>query len=72
MRYKQQTNKHTHNLSQAELKAYHEIHHHTNVSTLDRKYKKLKRWVEEQRYAKKKNTLREEREKLLNEIGFVF
>ena len=61
MFYEQHTNKHTHNLSQAELEAYKAVH--------------LGAWVNAQRKAKKKNTkkkntLSEERVKKLNEIGF--
>ena len=72
MFYEQHTNKHTHNLSQSELVAYKAIHGHTNVSRYDNENKKLAIWVKEQRAAKKKDTLSEERVKLLNEIGFVF
>ena len=74
MFYEQHTNKHTHNLSQAELKAYKAIHHHTNVPCpcSDKKYKKLGEWVKSQRAAKKKDKLREDRIKLLNEISFVW
>ena len=70
MFYEQHTNKHTHNLSQAELEAYKAVHHHTNVSTHDDENKQLGAWVNAQRKAKKKNTLSEERVKKLNEIGF--
>ena len=72
--YEQHTNKHTHNLSQAELVAYKAIHHHTNVPCpcSDKKYKKLGRWVSWQRDLKKKNNLDEERMKKLDDIGFVW
>ena len=67
---KQHTNKHTHNLSQAELVAYEAIHGHTNVPQNDNENKKLGKWVMNQRSAKKKKKLSKERVKLLNEIGF--
>ena len=69
---KQHTNKHTHNLSQAELVAYKAIHGHTNVSQNDNENKKLGKWVNTQRYAKTKDKLSEERVNKLNEIGFVW
>ena len=69
---KQHTNKHTHNLSQAELVAYKAIHGHTNVSRYDNENKKLGKWVNTQRNAKTKDKLSEERVNKLNEIGFVW
>ena len=69
---KQHTNKHTHNLSQAELVAYKAIHGHTNVSTHDDENKKLGIWVNTQRSAKTKDSLSEERVKKLDDIGFVW
>ena len=69
---KQHTNKHTHNLSQAELVAYKAIHGHTNVSKNDNENKKLGKWVNTQRNAKTKDKLSEERVNKLNEIGFVW
>ena len=72
MFYEQHTNKHTHNLSQAELVAYKAIHGHTNVSQNDNENKKLGKWVNTQRNAKTKDKLSEERVNKLNEIGFVW
>ena len=72
MFYEQHTNKHTHNLSQAELVAYKEVHHHTNVSQYDNENKQLAAWVSQQRKSKKKNTLSEERMNKLDDIGFVW
>ena len=72
MFYEQHTNKHTHNLSQAELVAYKAIHDHTNVSQNDNENQKLGRWVSWQRDLKKKNNLDEERMKKLDDIGFVW
>ena len=72
MFYEQHTNKHTHNLSQAELKAFKAVHHHTNVSQNDNENKQLASWVSQQRNAKKKNTLSEERVNKLDDICFVW
>lgn len=63
-----------------ELKKYKEEFGHTNVSQIDPKYKKLGRWLNDQRVYKKgrKNTkgeityLSEEREAFLEELGVIW
>jgi superfamily II DNA or RNA helicase len=55
-----------------ELLAYKEITGHMNVSQLDSEFKKLGRWLNDQRVRKSRNQLSTERIKRLEQIGIVW
>jgi len=55
-----------------QLFEYRKLYGHMNVPQQDKKYKKLGRWVNDQRTRKTRGVLSEEYENQLNEIGFVW
>ena len=55
-----------------QLLEYQQIYGHMNVSQLDKKYRRLGRWLNNQRTFKKRGTLSKEKEDRLNEIGIVW
>ncbi len=55
-----------------QLLEYEQIYGHMNVSQLDTKYRKLGRWLNNQRTKKSRGTLPQAQEDRLNEIGIVW
>lgn len=55
-----------------QLLDYRKFYGHVDVPQQDKKYRKLGRWVNDQRTKKKNGTLSKEYEDRLNEIGFIW
>lgn len=54
------------------LNEFHSKHGHINVPQLDKEYKNLGRWINDQRVMRKRGKIKKERETLLEEMGIVW